>query len=152
MNVKSLRQFKLSSGEDIIAEVLEWPDDDNVDVLVRNAYRIISVESNMTFYYTFKPWMILQGDPEMFMTININHIVGEAAPALNVIDHYQRAIKTSIEQLENQEVSNEDTVQDYVEHLERLRNVIRSMADTHSEMPTDSDGNVIKFPNKYKLH
>ena len=38
------RQFKLTSGEEIVCEVMEWNDEAEVEILVRKAMRLTLIE------------------------------------------------------------------------------------------------------------
>jgi predicted S18 family serine protease len=89
-----LRQFKLGDNEEIICEVVEWPDEEHDTMVVRRALKIIAVEdiAEGMRYYTFKPWMSMNNDPEQLQVLNSYHIIAEAKPSTMAIDHYNDII------------------------------------------------------------
>jgi hypothetical protein len=147
-----IKQFKLTNGDELVCEVIEWPgeddDDDSQDIIVRNAYKIVAFESSPPGdrYYTFRPWMIYQQDPEMMQLINSYHVVGEANPSAKVIEHYLNAVKT-----ENED--NEALQRRVEEYMAKLKAFVESAINANAAVGGDSDSNpkVIQFPSR-KLH
>lgn len=139
---KSIRQFKLTNGDEIVCDVVEWPsvDDDHNGLVVRNAYKIFMINpiSTETRYYQFRPWLVYQDNKEFFQIINADHIVAEATPADELLIHYYRIV-------------NDITDDNLEEKLEELAKTLKEyMTD---ENFNDSDvGNLIKFPGNKKLH
>ena len=79
--MNEIKQFKLSNGDEIVCDVIEWPDvdGDSPDIVVRNCFKIVvagvkSSGDNIR-YYQFRPWMVHQDEPDMFQVINGNHII-----------------------------------------------------------------------------
>lgn len=147
-----IKQFKLSSGEEIICDVVEWPDAENeeVDLVVRNVFKIVSIDQtiNGDRYYTFKPWMSFQDGDEMYQLINHGHVIGEANPSEKLLDHYITAVKgTSTEESEEARKAIEKRLEDYI-------NSLRSMVENRAAGADDSDGDpkVIKFPTGRTYH
>jgi hypothetical protein len=86
MNIKSIRQFKLSNGDEIVCDVVEWPDEDDGPnaLVIRNAYKIHMINPIVpgeNRYYQFRPWMVYQDNPEYFQILNGDHILSEATPS-----------------------------------------------------------------------
>lgn len=90
-----LRQFKFSSDEEIICEVIEWEDDDHDSIVIRKAMKIISAESSEEGlrFYTFKPWASMNNDPEAIHVINSQHILSESIPSKIARETYFEVIK-----------------------------------------------------------
>jgi hypothetical protein len=89
-----LRQFKLSNNEEIICEVVEWNDDETDTIVIRKALRIHAlddVDVSMR-YYTFKPWIMMNNDPDTLHIINSMHIVSESTPAKVAIEYFNDVI------------------------------------------------------------
>ena len=89
-----LRQFKLVNDDEIICEVLEWNNEETSTIVVRRALKIIAVddlEGSMR-YYTFKPWMLMNNDPDALQVLNSTHIVSESSPAKVAIEYYNDVI------------------------------------------------------------
>lgn len=126
INVSRVKQLKLVTGEEIMAEVVE---EDDYDVFVRNVLAIqfhnLNDGSRM---YTFKLFMCYQDDPERLLLIKIDKIVAIANPIQEMIEQYQSAVSSMIE---------DDEEDDFNETYKKMTAL-------------DSDGsNVVKFP---KLH
>ena len=67
--MNEIKHFKLSNGEEIVCDVIEWPDvdGDSPDIVVRNALKLLRLEllnEDNIRYYQFRPWMVYQDDPE----------------------------------------------------------------------------------------
>ena len=64
--MNEIKQFKLSNGDEIVCDVVEWPDvdGDSPDIVVRNVFKIVvaGVKSSKDSirYYQFRPWMVHQ--------------------------------------------------------------------------------------------
>ena len=138
---KSIRQFKLTNGDEIVCDVVEWPDvdDEHNGLVVRNAYKIFMLNTlNPTEnrYYQFRPWLVYQDNKEFFQIINADHIVAEATPADELLVHYYRIIN---------DIDDEENIEDKIDKLKEILNEFISENDSDS-------GNLIKFPGKRNLH
>jgi hypothetical protein len=138
---KSIRQFKLTNGDEIVCDVVEWPDvdDEHNGLVVRNAYKIFMLNTlNPTEnrYYQFRPWLVYQDNKEFFQIINADHIVAEATPADELLVHYYRIIN---------DIDDEENIEDKIDKLKEILNEFMSGNDSDS-------GNLIKFPGKKNLH
>jgi len=147
-----IRQLKLSTGDDVVCQVIQWADDENADIVVRHAYKIVSKSDGGYRYYTFVPWMVYQTGDEMFVTINCIHVVGDAKPHDNVLVQFM----TALEQ-ERKAVADENEVQSLspssAEDLQRLLDMMKSTTEQSDLSYTqDSDSKVITFPNNGKIH
>jgi hypothetical protein len=90
-----LRQFKLDNDEEIICEVMEWNNEETSTLVVRRALKIVALddlEGSMR-YYTFKPWMLMNNDPESLQVLNSTHIVSESSPTKVATEYYYDVIK-----------------------------------------------------------
>ena len=87
--MNDIKQFKLSSGEEIVCDVIEWQDDTEGDpnIVIRNCYALkqLGVKEGVK-YYQFRPWMVFQNDPEYFQVLNSDHIIGEANPPTELLE------------------------------------------------------------------
>lgn len=112
-----IRQFKLTNEEEIICEVVEWNDDETDTMVVRGALKIIAIDdSSLSMrYYTFKPWMMMNSDPNSIQVLNSFHIVSECAPTKVAIGHYNDVInemKSDETEYEEMVMSIEDDLTD----------------------------------------
>jgi len=153
MKNSTIIQLKLTTCEEIICEVMEWPDEDEAEIVVRNVMEIISSSVTLSNaegykYYSFRPWMTLQEGDDVFLTINSNHVIGEGLPPKKVLEHYLKVIK-STNKILNDDAETKENLENWIE---RLRKDIQSMG-----IDPDADSseikNIITFPgSKDKLH
>lgn len=140
MNEENFRQFKLSNGDEVVCEVLQYPmDDEDATITVRNVYKIAMITSptgDNNRYYHFRPWMVYQDKKELSQTINLNHIVAEAVPTKDLLAHY---FKVTLEEESNLSV-------------EDILKKIREMTSELNPFEGDSDSNLIAFPVNRRLH
>lgn len=153
MKTSDIRQLKLTTGCELICEVLEWPDEDESDMVIRNALEIvtssiITSSSDGYRYYTFRPWMTMQEGNDVFMTLNINHVVGEALPTRKIMEYYVKVVTTSNKVLEDDGTA-KDNLDDWIERLKASLHSIEIDTSDDSDQPK----NIITFPgNKDKIH
>lgn len=131
-----VKQFKLTTGEEIVCEVIEWPSDDEEgsnDLVVRRALKILAYESSIggPRVFMFRPWMVLQTDADQLQTIPDFQIVGEANPSPRMVEQYLIACG-------NESQSDSDQ-SDPSEILQQL-------------LGGDSDSKVVVFPGGRTLH
>lgn len=145
--MSDIKQFKLTNGDELVCEVVEWPgdddEDDSRDIVVRNAYKIISFEQDRdgNRYYGFRPWMIYQQDPDLVQLINGYHVVGEANPSTKVLEHYFHALK-------HENDDNEEVQKRVDQYMHKLKSMIEAALISTADTSGDSDGDdkIIKFP------
>jgi hypothetical protein len=142
--MNNIKQFKLSSGEEIVCEVVEWANEDEPDLVVRNSFKLLAYTnpSTSTKYYTFAPWMIFQDQQDMLQIINSVHIIAEANPSAKLLEQYFIAV--------NNENENEQAVKDKLdEYLAKLRALL---GEQENENDSDDPNNkIITFPGR-RLH
>jgi hypothetical protein len=99
-NKKFVKQLKLVSGEEVLCEIME---EDENDLVVRNIYRMVSIESDDgNFYWVFKPFMFFQEDPNKMLLLKSDKIVAVASPIDKLIGQYEVAIKQFEKDLEEE--------------------------------------------------
>jgi len=109
-----LRQFKFANNDEVICEVLEWNSEDDDLIIVRKAMKIVSVDDPLEDlrYYTFKPWVSMNNDPDLIQTVNSYHIVAECIPSHMAQKTYYEIIaemKAYGEQEESDAVESDDS-------------------------------------------
>lgn len=138
-------QFRLSNGDEIIAEVVREPEGDDINIVIRNAMMITRAENIETGYryYSFRAWMSFQLNNEYFQLLNYSHIVGEAKPSKILLKQYLRSIEA---QSDEGKVSDQYDSDDSMT-IQKILNKLKK-ADT-----MDSDNsNIVTLFNKDKLH
>lgn len=89
-----LRQFKLTSGEEIVCEVLQWDDNTEIEIVVKKAMRLVMQESvDGVKYYSFRPWMVYQESADDILVINGNQVVGIGFPPDTLLVQYFEAVE-----------------------------------------------------------
>lgn len=136
--MNNIRQFKLTTGEELICQVLEWADDDEVDIVIRHVYEINRVDDDARGYryYNLKPWMVMQEGDERFITLNTMHVVSQCKADEKIVEQFHEAVKNS--QLSEEELQ---------EKVERYLKKMKAVIEEHEVE------NVIRFPiDKDKMH
>ena len=67
-----IKQFKLSSGEEIICEVVQWDDADTAAIIIRAGMQLVE-NSNFKSgirLYTFRPWLAFNENPAILQSLN----------------------------------------------------------------------------------
>lgn len=140
-------QFRLSNGDEIVAQVIQEPEDDDVNLVVRNAMMVIRSEnlSEGFRYYSFRPWMSFQLNDNYMQLLNYAHIVGEATPDKILLNQYKRAIKRENEDLD--ELGELDS-----DEILNLRKMINNVSNHINDNNDSDNNNVISLFDKRKLH
>jgi hypothetical protein len=141
----SLKQFKLVSGDEIICEIIDWPDDSH-QVVVKNSMEICLLYNENAYHekYGFRPWIHYLEGPTETAIINANTIVSVANPAEYLAVQYADAVKEMNSRSEFRDIQYD------LEKAEKLNELAESLLRA-SRLPDDdyddSDtSNVIKFP------
>jgi hypothetical protein len=169
--LSNVMQFKLTNGEEIICQVVEWPEDDDTDYIVHNALLLMQQIVNGTTKYMFKPWFTMAEKSDQYISISKEQIVACVYPneVLNVeFINAKREMyyRSGYEQIKSKSLPSamNDTF-NYNEKEERrkyeeMQKEILSLIDeieksnALDEMYNDSDSpsNVIKFPGPDSIH
>ena len=134
---KRVKQLKLTTGEEIIAEIVE---EDDHDIILRNVLQINLVatqEGNRM--WTFKYYMCYQDDPERFILIKLDKVVAVANPMDILIDQYEGAIG----EMQYAE-SGEYSTPEYQTENDRYMEEMETMDDS------DKGADVITFPTVHQ--
>ena len=135
--------MKLVSGEEVIAEIIQYADEENAAMIVRAVLKVIASERADGFrYYALRPWMIYAEDMNELLTINSDQVVGEMSPSTEIMKQYvmtvQEYVKNSMEKLAEQEKEVSEEVEDWSQKL-------------LNDIASDSDGTVVRlFPSSNK--
>jgi hypothetical protein len=125
-----LKQLKLANNEEVMCEIVEWNNDETDEVIIRKALKIVAIEDieEGMRYYTFKPWMSFEQDPDAMHTVNAYHIVGTTNPGESAISYFNDII-------------------------DEMREYSTSETDTIIKFDRDSDSsNVIQFDPSKSIH
>ena len=144
MKLDSIRQFKLSSGDELLCEVIEWDDAENAELIVRHCFEVRKCENEQlnARYYAIRPYMSFQVGPHHVLSLNSDQILMSGLPSSEMVKQYKIAIK-------NNEIPDEelDEKLDLDDRFKQLKDFLDSMDSDDS-----SDPNVITFPSNRKIH
>jgi hypothetical protein len=164
-------QFKLTNGEEIICQVVEWPEDDAADYIVHNALLLMHQIVNGTTKYMFKPWFTMVEKSDQYISISKEQIVACVYPneVLNVEfinakrEMYYRSGYKQIKSNPLPSAMNDtfnynekEEQRKYEEMQKEILSLIDEIEKSNAldEMYNDSDSpsNVIKFPGPDSIH
>lgn len=140
-----LRQFKLTSGEEIVCEIVQWNDNMELEIVVRKAMRLVMQEGTEGVkYYSFRPWMVYQESEEDLMIINGNNVVGIGFPPEVLLVQYFEAVEEMFRM-------NIDRVSEYVKTAPKTT---EQKLDQYlkTNLSLDSGSNVIDMFDPKKIH
>lgn len=167
----SFRQLKLTNGDEIVADVYQWNDDDHDEVVVKNAMKLNLYEGPTgEKFFSFRPWMVYQEQESDLLVLLARHIISIAIPIEPLLVQYRAAV-SNMHDIGNQRLQGSekdmslDQLQQYTrETMKKLKDTMADLDEFSMEldnMPSlrdafddDSDGggNVIDMFTKKTIH
>ena len=91
MTEEEIIQLKLSSGEEILCEIIQWDDDHNATILVKNAFEIYFLQSptGAMRLCTLRPFMVGQVEEGYNIALNGDMIIAQASPTREILSNYR---------------------------------------------------------------
>ena len=88
--MSKVKQFKLTNNDEIVCEVHQWNDEENDDIIIKKALKIVSVEdyTRGIRFFALRPWMSFQDDPDYLHSLNSSHIIVTSAPTKHMLKYY----------------------------------------------------------------
>ena len=121
----SIKQLKLTTGEEILCEVL---DEAPESIAVRNALVLTdNVSANGDKYFTFRNFLVYQDGPMDVVLLVSDKIVAMAIPTQDMVTQYDIALEQMREQVElskqyqEEEYSNDQTFEDFLREVDDYR-------------------------------
>tara|TARA_S200002703_G_scaffold159911_1_gene175417 strand:- start:3204 stop:3662 length:459 start_codon:yes stop_codon:yes gene_type:complete len=141
-------QLKLSSGDEIICEVMEWPDSNGNEMIIRNAMTMTySFDMDNEALYGLKPWFTMVESAEEYIIININHVTGTAKPNPSYHKEYQSALNHMHSLSKKRKIERDrEALQQEKRFLDALENVTMNISDDDYKNLDSSSNNIIPFP------
>ena len=138
-----VRQIVLSNGQEILCEVIQWPDldvDDSEVMIIRKAAKIIIQENfkEGTRWFTFRPFMTYQDDNSSLCSLMPYHIISIGHPSNLLEKQYQKYVSLMIQELEQKQEENSDNLSDFIDTSDYD---IDSDADLDNILPFKIDPN-----------
>ncbi len=89
-----IKQFKLSNGEEIICEVVQWDDEESAGIIIRAGMQLVENNNFKTGIklYTFKPWLAFNENPSILQSLNSHHVIGETTPSIEMLKMYSSCL------------------------------------------------------------
>lgn len=158
-----VRQFKLASGEEIVCEIIQWNNEEELELVVRKAMKLVMGELETGIkYYSFRPWMVYQENPDDFVVLNGNHVVGIAYPPDSLITQYDEAVDEMSKMYEERQKEHLAKKGSEYKSVDEINELTKSLLNTTEELEgyiksldnQDSSSNVINMFsfNKDNMH
>ena len=137
---KNYRQLKLANGEEMIADVLQWANDDDASIVIRSALRIAMTERQDGMrLYALRPWMVCCEDMNHLLTVNADQVVGETNPSKLLLKQYIVTV-TEYQKSYEEENNNEEDISDL------------DVAELSAMFDSDNSNTVISLFPKKTMH
>ena len=164
--MSKVKQFKLTNNDEIVCEVHQWNDEENDDIIIKKALKIVSVEdyTRGIRFFALRPWMSFQDDPDYLHSLNSSHIIVTSAPTKHMLKYYNTCLKAIRGDLAKGPLKRKgvwaslDEVNEQTKHLsdeeaeEWLDEKYGRFAQDDIPDDDSSTSNVIKFRPKDTVH
>ena len=105
------RQLKLANGEELIADVLQWANDEDASIVIRSALKIVMTErDDGVRLYGLRPWMVYCEDMNHLLTVNADQIVGETTPSNPLLSQYTLTVAEFIKSYDEEQQDQEEDI------------------------------------------
>ena len=132
------RQLKLANGEELIADVLQWANDEDASIVIRSALKIVMTErDDGVRLYGLRPWMVYCEDMNHLLTVNADQIVGETTPSNPLLSQYTLTVAEFIKSYDEEQ-------QDQEEDIDTIK--------LSTKLDSDGGSNVLSLFPKNKMH
>ena len=149
---RDLAQLKLSNGSEIVCEVMEWPDADSNQLIIRNALQIIAYEyhDDVDRSYAFRPFINFLENEQNYVMVNTDHVISMNRPTEYLIDQYYIGVR---EVENNIKIRLQAFKKERLEGLRRLADsvekILLNKAQTQENKSSEKEpSNIIMFPFK----
>ena len=95
MTEEEIIQLKLSSGEEVLCEIIEWDNAHNATILVKNAFEIVFLQSptGAMRLCTLRPFMVGQVEEGYNIALNGDMITAQASPTREILSNYRETLE-----------------------------------------------------------
>ena len=155
-NQNEIRQFKLANGDEVVCEIVQWHNEEELELVTRKVMKLVQSEANGVKYYVFRPWMIYQESADDMIIINGHHVVGIGFPTEPLLYQYREALvemeKLHQQRQEEYKHMNPDDIQEISKMVRRASDDIEDYLRSLHEDDSDGGGNVVDLFSKKTLH
>ncbi len=136
LNPYDIKHIKLSTGEEVLCEIIE---EDEYDLVIRRALKLqTDIDEEGTRYHSFRTYMTYQDDPEVYVILKSIHVVSVTYPSPTMMKQYLYSI-SAVEK--NRMMADEEEGMTSEDIYDRVLN----------SMGRDSNNsNVLQFPDPEK--
>lgn len=136
LNPYDVKHIKLSTGEEVLCEIIE---EDEYDLVIRRALKLqTDIDDEGTRYHSFRTYMTYQDDPEVYVILKSLHVVSVTYPSPTMMKQYLYSIS---EVEKNRMMTDEEEGMTSEDIYDR---VLNSMARD------SNNSNVLQFPDPEK--
>lgn len=95
MTDQEIIQLKLTSGEEVLCEIIEWDSEHNATMVVKNAFEIVFLQSptGAMRLCTLRPFMVGQIEEGYNIALNGDLIVSQANPTREILNNYRDTLQ-----------------------------------------------------------
>jgi hypothetical protein len=150
-----VKQFKLTNGDELLCEVLDWAEEGQKEIVVRNA---LCIEPFWDFdnpengkYYTFRPFMHYNESNEDIIILNSDHVISVSNPPQPLVEQYVKGraethetSRSRMESFGNYKRKQFDKLKEAIENLTKKKHSSESEEEPE---PPSNVSNVIRFPH-----
>ncbi len=160
MMYPGIMQFKMTNGEEIICQVLEYPEEGDTDYVVKDALSMITKTVGTSHTkYMFKPWFTMAEREDQYISIAKDHIVACVSPNTTLYSEYRKARSEMHLNSRTRPQTEEQIVNDSKNQYAKMHDEIMSLIDEMERQSkiddlddSDSGSNIIKFPGPDSIH
>ena len=164
MMYPGIMQFKMTNGEEIICQVLEYPEEDDTDYVVKDALSMITKTVGTSHTkYMFKPWFTMAEREDQYISIAKDHIVACVSPNTTLYSEYRKARREMHLNSRARPQTEEQIIADSKNQYDKMQDEIMALIDEMekrskfdvpdlNEDDSDKPSNVIKFPGPDSIH
>jgi len=140
-----IQQFKLSNGDEILCEALEW-NNENHEVFIKNVMTIVHVYIDDEKYAVFRPYLNYAEQDNHVMALNSKHITIVSKPSELLVTQYRSSVYDMHQIYKERE---QEFLTKQIKTLEKISELIKNKENVQFNDFSDSaSSNVITFPFK----
>ena len=148
-----VKQLKLNSGHEILCEVIQWPSEGQVEIVVRNCMQISpQKDASGTSYYVFNTWMHYQESSTDLLIINSDHIIAIANPGYALLNQYLAAAAdmnlTGVERENKHRQEEREALAAITKSISTSKPLSKKTKVEPKDNDSDSPNNIISFPTR----
>lgn len=147
-----IKQFKLSNGEELICEVIQWDDEDTAAIIIRAGMQLVTNTNMKTGIklFTFKPWLSFNEDPTVLQSLNAAHVIAEGYPSKDMLLMYTSCLSKLKKFVKEKNIFppvDLDDLSDLTD--EELQEVLEEEYDKVLRDDDSAMSNIIQFPKTF---